>query len=306
MTDFILHHYAMSPFSQKVRSMLGYAQQPWLSVTVREMPPRPLLAPLAGGYRKIPVAQAGADVFCDSRTIAAEIAARAGRPELALENCSAEAQAWVARVDLDLFFACVLAGGNSTLRRKAWQSMSLLDLGRFAWDRIQMGRTASVRIVGLREARPAVLAHAADVESRLARDFLFGDAPCHADFSAYHGLWFIRELAESSMLRDFPRLNAWMDRMKAFGDGRPQPLDAREALAIARGAQPRPVAAEHRRDPQVGRRVTIAPADYGRDATVGTVAGATPTTWILAREHPDTGLVHVHFPRQGYLLAPAD
>lgn len=305
MTDLVLHHYAMSPFSQKARSMLGYARQPWLSVTVREMPPRPLLAPLAGGYRKIPVAQSGADVFCDSRIIAAEIAARAGRPELALENCSAEVQAWVAKVDLDIFFACVLAGGNSTLRRKARQSMSLLDLGRFAWDRIRMGRTASVRIVGMREARPAVLAHAADIESRLARDFLFGDTPCHADFSAWHGLWFIRELAESSLLRDFPRLNAWMDRMHAFGDGDPRPLDAREALAIARAATPRDLAADDRADPRVGRRVQIAPSDYGQVPTTGTLAGVTATRWILAREHRDTGLVHVHFPRDGYRLEEA-
>lgn len=305
MPDLILHHYPMSPFSQKVRSMLGYAQLPWQSVTVREMPPRPLLAPLAGGYRKIPVAQDGADVFCDSRIIAAEIAARAGRPQLALENCSAEAQAWVAKADLDIFFACVLAGGNSTLRRKARQSMSLLDLGRFAWDRIRMGRTASIRIVGMREARPVVLAHAADVETRLARDFLFGDAPCHADFSAYHGLWFIRELAESSLLRDFPRLNAWMDRMRAFGDGQPRTLDARDALAAARQATPRAIADADRQDPLVGQAMEIAPSDYGQVPTAGTLAGATPTRWILARESAETGKVHVHFPRDGYALVPS-
>lgn len=107
MTDLILHHYPMSPFSEKVRVMLGYTQQPWLSALTREMPPRPLLEQLAGGYRKIPVAQIGADIFCDSRTIAAEIAARSGKPELALENCSAEVQAYVAKVDLDVFFACI-------------------------------------------------------------------------------------------------------------------------------------------------------------------------------------------------------
>ncbi|MBG32222.1 MAG: glutathione S-transferase, partial [Alcanivorax sp.] len=62
MSDLILHHYALSPFSEKVRAMLGYAGLDWQSVTVREMPPRPMLAPLAGGYRKILVAQSGADV----------------------------------------------------------------------------------------------------------------------------------------------------------------------------------------------------------------------------------------------------
>ncbi|MDF2446057.1 MAG: hypothetical protein K0S46_1293 [Moraxellaceae bacterium] len=305
MPDLILHHYPMSPFSQKVRSMLGYAGLPWQSVTVRESPPRPHLVALAGGYRKIPVAQDGADVFCDSRIIAEEIAARAEKPELALGNLGADAQAWVARVDLDIFFACVLAAGNRTLRRKAWDSMSVPDLLRFAWDRVNMGRTATARIVSLREARPVVLAHAAQVEAMLTQDFLFGRTPDHADFTAYHGLWMIRELAESRMLQGFPRLNAWMDRMRAFGDGTPRPLAIDAALAAARQASPRAIAAEFLTNEMIGSRVTIAPSDYGQVPSEGRLAGATPTRWILAREHADVGTVHVHFPRDGYTLAPA-
>lgn len=306
MPDLILHHYPMSPFSQKMRSMLGYAGLSWQSVTVREFPPRPHLAALAGGYRKVPVAQDGADVFCDSRIIAEEIAARGGRPELALGNCSPEAQAWVAKVDLDEFFACVLAAGNRTLRRKARASMSLPGLLRFAWDRIKLGRTATTRIVGLRAARPAALAHAARVEAALKRDFLFGSTPNHADFSTYHSLWMIRDLAESRMLKDLPRLNAWMDRMQAFGDGSPSTLTIDAALAIARQARPRAIPAEHRSDPLVGRTVTIAPSDYAQVPSAGVLAGATPTRWILLREHPLVGTVHVHFPREGYTLQPTD
>jgi glutathione S-transferase len=302
MTDLILHHYPMSPFSQKVRSMLGYARAPWQSVRHRESPPRPVLKVLAGGYRKIPVAQTGADVFCDSRVIAEEIAARAQRPELVLDHLDAEAQAWAARVDHDLFFACVFAAGNRTLRRKARESMSLPGLLRFAWDRINLGRTATTPIVGLREARPIVLAHAAQVEAQLAQDFLFGATPNHADFSTFHGLWMIHFLAESRLLHGFPRLVAWLERMQAFGDGQPTPLAAEEALAVARRAEPRAIAAEHRAEARIGRAVSIVPDDYAQDATRGVLAGATPTRWILAREHRDIGTVHVHFPRRGYVL----
>lgn len=305
MPDLILHHYPMSPFSQKMRSMLGYAGQPWFSVIARESPPRPHLAALAGGYRKIPVAQDGADVFCDSRIIAEEIAARAGRPELALACLDAAQQAWVQRVDLDLFFPCVLAAGNRTLRRKAWDSMSLGDLARFAWDRLNLGRTATTSIVGLREARPAVLAHAAVVEQMLDRDFLFGDTPTHADFSTWHGLWMIRELAESRLLRDFPRLNAWMDRMKAFGDGAATPLAIDDALAIARQSTPRAVPVEALPGAGLGRVVRIAPADYGQVPTTGVLVGETASRWILARDHDSVGRVHVHFPRAGYSLRDA-
>jgi glutathione S-transferase len=302
MPDLILHHYPMSPFSQKVRSMLGYADLPWHSVIHGESPPRPVLKLLAGGYRKIPVAQDGADVFCDSRIIAEEIAARAGRPELALGNCSADVQDWVRHVDLDMFFPCVFAASNRTLRRKAWAAMSLAGILRMAWDRVNLGRTATTPITGLREARPLVLAHAGVVERMLTRDFLFGDHPNHGDFATFHGLWMIHFLAESRLLKGRPRLNAWLDRMQAFGDGRPAPCTAEQALFIARASEPRALTAAERADAQVGQRVSIAPADYAQAPSHGVLAGATPTRWILAREQAETGVVHVHFPRQGYTL----
>lgn len=304
MNQLILHHYAMSPFSQKVRTMLGYAQLPWHSVTVREMPPRPLLLPLAGGYRKIPVAQCGADVFCDSRVIAEEIAARCGKPGLALANNTPAQQALAAKVDLEIFFACLIAAGNLTLGRKVMASMSLLDIARFFADRVRIGRSAKVRVVGLREAKPMVREHLAQMESLLEKDFLFGDEPVHADFSAWHSLWFLRDLAESTMPEAYPRVLAWLERMRAFGEGSPSPMSAEQALNAARAAVPRDIAAEFMKDERIGKAVSIAPVDYGRDPTEGTLVGVTPTRFILARETTECGLVHVHFPQTGYVLKP--
>jgi len=62
MSDMILYHHALSPYSEKIRAMLGYAGMRWESVIVPEMPPRPQLDRLAGGYRRVPVAQIGADI----------------------------------------------------------------------------------------------------------------------------------------------------------------------------------------------------------------------------------------------------
>lgn len=301
----ILHHYAMSPFGRKIRSMLGYAGLSWQSAIAREMPPRPALAQLAGGYRKIPVAQMGADIFCDSRTIAAEIAQLASKPELALENQDAEAQVWASRADLDMFFPCVLAAGTPAMRRKVRESMSLLDMGRFVLDRVNMSRKASVKMAGFKEARPLVLAYLAQVELRLRENFLFGAAPTHADFSTYHGLWFIRDLGESSLIDDFPATLAWMDRIAAFGEGVRREITSQQALEMAAGADPRPVAAAHQTDPHVGQRVTIAPSDYGQVPTVGLLVGATEHSWILARSERKLGTLHVHFPRHGYALSAA-
>ncbi|HCT39927.1 MAG TPA: glutathione S-transferase family protein [Moraxellaceae bacterium] len=302
MTSLILHHYPMSPFSQKIRTMLGYANVQWLSVITREMPPRPLLERLTGGYRKIPVAQIGADIFCDTRTIAAEIARMAGRPGLALENCSADAQAYVKKVDLQVFFACLTVSGTGTLLRKVRQSMSWPDIARFAWDRINIGRKAAVRAVPPHKARAYVQAHLADAEQRLTQDFLFGAHPTHADFSTWHSLWFVRELAESPLVNPYPRTMAWMDRMKAFGEGHAQPLTAEQALEIARNATPRAIPPEFMTDPMVGKLVRIAPSDYGQVPAEGVLVGVTPSQWILAREEAGLGTLHVHFPRDGFLV----
>ena len=182
MSDLILHHYALSPFSEKVRAMLGYAGLDWQSVTVREMPPRPQLAPLAGGYRKIPVAQSGADVFCDTRIIGAEIAALAGKPELVASNAGVDVQDFVARVDLDIFLACIISAGNMTLLRKVLKESSLLDLGRLLWDRIAMGSKAKVKTNSPKQMKRMVEAHLTDLEGKLeSHPFLFGDTPTAAD-----------------------------------------------------------------------------------------------------------------------------
>jgi len=85
----ILHHYNFSPFSEKIRLMLGYCNVSWQSMISPPMPPREIVDPLAGGYRRLPVAQVGADIFCDTRIITAEIADMTAKPELSLENSRA-------------------------------------------------------------------------------------------------------------------------------------------------------------------------------------------------------------------------
>ncbi|HAN29049.1 MAG TPA: glutathione S-transferase family protein [Haliea salexigens] len=304
MSEFILHHYALSPFSQKIRSMLGYTELAWQSALTREMPPRPELARMVGGYRKIPVAQQGADIFCDSRTIAAEIAVLAGKPALALENLDATAAAWAARADGELFFPCVLAGGTRALQRKVRAQMSWLDIGRFMLDRLAMGRKASVRMPGRSEAKVLVTEHLVAIEARLQADFLFGGEPNHADFSTYHGLWFLHDLGESPLLQEFPGVLEWMARMRAFGDGASTAVSAQSALQLAADTQPRAIPARLQRDAGVGARVSIAPQDYAQVPTEGVLVGVAPQRWIVAREEPGLGTLHLHFPQQGYTLTP--
>src|SRR5438874_1714626 len=73
MSELILHQYAMSPFSEKVRKVLAVKQLAWRAVEQPMWNPKPQLVPLTGGYRRIPVLQLGADVYCDTACILREI-----------------------------------------------------------------------------------------------------------------------------------------------------------------------------------------------------------------------------------------
>jgi len=301
MQDLILYHYSMSPFAEKMRAMLGYTGIPWQAVTVREMPPRKVLSILAGGYRKVPVAQIGADVFCDTRTIADELARISGKPELSLANQPQEIIDFVRKTDLEIFFACVMSASDKRMLKKLIKETSLWNAVLFLKDRMAMGKTSRVRTARGPKAKAVVLEHMAKMEQMLSSDFLFSDQPTIADFSAYHGLWFVTELGEKPWIEDYPKVKDWLGRMAAFGHGSHQKIKDKQGLDIAKGATPRPVESASD-DALTGKPVTVAPDDYGRDPVMGTLVFADDQRIIVARSHKRVGDVHVHFPRQGFAV----
>src|SRR5262245_59331070 len=82
MNELILHHFDASPYAEKVRLMLGIKGLPWSSVQIPMIMPKPDLVALTGGYRKTPVLQVGADVYCDTSCIARELECRFPAPTL--------------------------------------------------------------------------------------------------------------------------------------------------------------------------------------------------------------------------------
>ena len=71
--NLILHHYDISPFSQKAQKMMGLKGLAWQSVEMPMIAPKPDVEQLTGGYRGTPVLQIGADVFIDNWMIARAI-----------------------------------------------------------------------------------------------------------------------------------------------------------------------------------------------------------------------------------------
>src|SRR3984893_19476461 len=82
MPDIILHHYPRSPFSEKVRLVFGFKEIAWKSVITPRLMPKPELMPLTGGYRRAPVMQIGADIYCDTLCILREVERRYPTPSL--------------------------------------------------------------------------------------------------------------------------------------------------------------------------------------------------------------------------------
>ncbi len=80
VTEIIIHHYPASPVSEKIRTGMGLKQLAWRSVEQNRLPDRPELFAMTGGYRRIPVMQIGADIYCDTQCILRELERRVPTP----------------------------------------------------------------------------------------------------------------------------------------------------------------------------------------------------------------------------------
>jgi hypothetical protein len=155
-------------------------------------------------------------------------------------------------------------------------------------------------------------AHAAFVEALLAdgRRWLLGDAASLADFSAYHPVWFLRNIPPvAKTLEEFTQLSAWADRVATIGHGRREECSPDEALRVAREAEP--AATEDGVDPRepqgltAGCRVRVVPDDYGFEPVEGALVRADVREIAVRRESPEVGHVVVHFPRAGFRIETA-
>ena len=301
----ILHHYPMSPFSEKIRLMYGYCDLEWQSVMTPESPPRPLVEPLAGGYRRIPVAQLGADVFCDSRIISAEVALIAGKAELDPGGLDESDQALAAQFESEIFWAAITSIPARRILGKLFSNLSFGQALRFLVDRAGIARHAHTKPVPSKLAGPVFEGHLRKLEQLLAggQGYLGGDVPGYLDFAAYHTLWFKRVVGEQPMPPNLPATTDWYERLTALGHGQVHEGSANGALAAARDNTPRPIPAELADGDGVGTLVVVQPDDYALDGTSGTLVGAGAERWIVAPDDCGLGEVHVHFPRQGYRLS---
>ena len=311
----ILHHYPNSPFSEKVRLILGAKQLAWKSVLVPAILPKPDVVALTGGYRKTPFLQVGADIYCDTALIADVLEHVQAEPALYPAHLKGVSRVFAQWADSTLFWAAM--GHNLSPRGAAemFAGAPPEAARAFADDRKAM----SAGMVRLRpgDATSAYRSYLRRIAHMVEEhDFLFGAEPCIADFAAYHPLWFTRTRVPgmASILDATPAVLEWMDRLAAPGHGRPEKLSGADAIAVAQAAEPQPSGANLLHDSAfqddhgipLGCPVSVAAESFGPEATEGELMAATRTHYTLRRTDPRVGTVHVHFPRIGYVLKKAE
>jgi hypothetical protein len=105
-----------------------------------------------------------------------------------------------------------------------------------------------------------------------------------------------------------PLLKDWMTRIKSIGHHNFTKMKSSEAIEIAKHASPADVSAmqfvnEH--DIALGSEVVVTADNFGLEPTQGILVAASKTRLTLRREDERTGTVHVHFPRNGFILKKA-
>jgi glutathione S-transferase len=307
MNTLILHHYPMSPFAEKIRLIFGLKGLPWSSVHIPNIMPKPDLTALTGGYRKTPVMQIGADIYCDTSLIAEVIEALSPQPTLFPSGIAAASRILAQWADSTLFWTTVAFTMQPAGIAHMFEGVPPEAIKAFGDDRNIF--RASLPRMRPADASAAFTLYLDRLEEMLGKQkFFFGSAPSISDFSIYHNIWFLeRGGPVAKILESYPALQAWRTRMSAFGHGTQEKLDSEAAIAIAHGAAPEPAAGNHAEShgTSSGEKVVVAATDTGTDPIEGVLYAATKDRISIARQDPRAGKVVVHFPRLGFELRRA-
>ncbi len=308
MTELILHHYPTSPFAEKTRLMLGFKGVSWRSVLISPVMPKPDLVALTGGYRKTPVLQIGADIYCDTALIARRLDQEKALPALLPEGQEMTVAAFAAWADSVLFQHAVSLVFQPESVAVRFARLPPEAVKAFIADRMKLFSGGNATRVPLEQAKHQWPVFMARLEEQLQReegDYLFGE-PSVADFAVAHPLWFLKGTPVTSPLVDeYPAVHAWLGRVLGFGHGAYSELSADDALNVARTSTPAPLPDDDFVDPngfKDGDQVTVSAIDYGVDPVAGELLYAGAEELIVRREDSRAGVVHVHFPRLGFTL----
>src|SRR5216684_6921399 len=308
MPEAILHHYQLSPYSEKIRLALGLKALSWRSVEIPVWTPRPKLTPMTGGYRRTPVLQIGAEFYCDTLLILHVIEKWGTSGALYPKGQEGLAKAFGWWIEKGSFMNAVcLTIGN--MGGKIPQE--LVDERRPLFGvNLDPEALRPKRAMYLQRVN-AHLAWLAEVLSD-GRKFILGKNPSAADLSAYHPIWFARQNGgpEIAELIAFPRVvDPWYARVAALGHGKHTDMTPDEAIEVAHVNQPNETDGWSSEAQDVGIRrgnsVSVTPDDYGNPVH-GNILAWTADEIVIQHEDPSVGKVNLHFPRVGFDVASVE
>lgn len=314
MSELIFHHYPNSPFSEKIRLIFGFKQLAWRSVTIPVIMPKPDLVALTGGYRRTPVLQIGADIYCDTALIADVLERIQPAPSLYPAAQDGLARTLAQWADSSLFWSAIGYAFQPAGMAAMFGHLPPAALQAFTADRaILRGKAARL---GVPEATAQLNEFIRRIDNMLGsgEPFLLGGQVTIADFSVYHGLWYVRRVSAVAGIFDaVPRVMQWMDRMAAFSHHQPRDMSGDEAVALARTSTPvistgSAAGADFvdLHGAAFGDLVTVMPGDYGLDPVEGRLVVSTANEFAIERHDARAGTVVVHFPRLGFQLKKSE
>ena len=298
MSEIILHHYDMSPYAEKIRLALGRKALSWRSVQTPMVLPKPDHMELTGGYRRVPVLQIGADVYCDTHCIARELDRRYPDPPLSppgQELLEHSLSRFGETTFMMAILACFGIGGVFPPEFIEDRSKTMVPPGQ---DISRTGLVLGTKLLQIRANLDRLERHLSD-----GRAFLLGSEPCLADFSTFHPLMALGLHPRlQALLAPLRRVPAWMERVRAVGHGKRTDIAVDEAIVVARDAKPVAFEGEPALPDGIalGQKVVVFPDEYGSGTVVGTLAASGLHEIAVCREGPRVGEVVVHFPREEY------
>ncbi len=297
MGDIILHHYDASSYSQKIRSILGYKNMSWHSVLQPDAMPKPDLTALTGGYRLLPVLQIGSDIYCDTKCIARRLEREVAQPPL---YCGPDAtlrglSVWGESVFFSLVTIALSEGQFSDAFVKDRQEMSGPGFNPETAKKFVAWRTTQLR------------QHLNAIENQLGdgSTYLLGENATIADFSIFHPLWTIETMSIASELTSFPMVQAWLDRMRAIGEGKREELSTDKAIDVAMKSTPSSVdnvQAQNQTELPPSTTVKVRHEAYNGGPVSGELVWSDSEDIGIRRIDERAGELIVHFPKEGFIV----
>ena len=218
-----------------MRLLFGLKGLTWRSAIIPSLMPKPDYTPLTGGYRRTPSLQIGADVYCDTQIILAEVERRWPTPPAVRGGLDWAINLWA---DRQFFGATVpiIFGeygdkvGDDFIKDREAMSGRPFDVAAM--------KAATGPMKGQWRGQAAWLE---DQLAATGTGWLAGDTAGLADIAAYMNVWFLGSFLPGSveaLTPGMPLIGDWAARVKAIGHGDRHEIDPRDALAIAKAAAP--------------------------------------------------------------------